>query len=240
MIMISTLRHILIIRIVVIVAAVCLYICLLPQMMAKSTPACTSHAFEQSSTQAPAEVREAARQGLQRFLNAIPLNELSQFNFSNSDERKKATVGGTPFRVFALQPDNILNCSPDVPLINLVKPLPIWFFPVISGGEYRTILKVEFIDNKWAAVQIGDSDLAKSFADVIAKWPLSTGYEYIFVRNYQTLSEFIILIHSGTIKVDPLPNAVISWGMREARLLEPSQALTFLKSSLNRRVREQK
>jgi len=210
-------------------------------MMAKTTPACTRHAFEQSSTQAPAEVLETARQGLQRFLNSIQPNELRQFNFSNSNELRKATLGGTPFRVFVLQPDNILHCSVDVPLIDLIEPLPRWLFPVISGGEYRTILTVEFIDNKWAAIGIGDSDLARSFAEVTAKWPSSAGYGYLFVRNYQTLSEFMILIHGNTIKVDPLPTADVSWGLRGAKLLEPSEALTLLKNNLNRlHLREQR
>lgn len=94
------------------------------------------------------------------------------------------------------------------------------------------------MEHKWAAVGIGDSDLAKSFASVMTQWPRSAGYEYIFVRNYRTLSEFVILIRSNSIKVDPLPNAIISWGLREGKLLEPSEALTLLKKTLIRLNRQ--
>ena len=102
-------------------------------MTAKPTGACHQHVFEPSSTRAPAEVKEAAQQGLQRFLNAIPLNQLRQFNFSKPDELKHATLG-MPFRAFVLQPANILHCSVDVPIIELVESLPEVALPSCIRG----------------------------------------------------------------------------------------------------------
>lgn len=204
------------------------------KITASPTPLCTRHAFDTSTTQAPAEAERAARQGLKRFINAIPPNELRQFNFSSVDESQEAILGAMAFRVFVLRPDNILHCASDAPITDLTEPLPMWFFPVTSGTEYRTILRVELIDDRWAATGIGDSDLAKSFAALLVAWPPSTGHEYLFVRNYQTLSEFIILRRAGSMKIYPFPSAAFSWGLREVKLLDPPDALTFLRQGLAR------
>jgi hypothetical protein len=60
---------------------------------------CTNSAFDEGSTIAPPEVQEAARKGLDRFLKAIPPQQLLRFNFLNQEELNKATLG-TPFREF--------------------------------------------------------------------------------------------------------------------------------------------
>lgn len=200
----------------------------------KDAVACTSRAFEESSTVAPPEVEEAARQGLQRFLNAIPQKDLRHFNFSSQDQFKDAEVGRA-FRVFTIQANEVLNCAADSSLLSVVHPTPMWFFPVISQGDYRTILTVDLMDTQWRAVGIGNSDLAKSFASILTKWPPSQGYHYVFVRNYQTLSEFVILIRSGTEKVIVLPTAIKSWRIKEEKILEPSEVLELLKNSLSKR-----
>lgn len=200
----------------------------------KAAFTCISRAFEESSTVAPPEVEQAARGGLQRFLNAIPQKDLRHFNFSSQDEFKDAKLGRA-FRIFTIQADEVVNCATDSSLLGLVHPTPMWFFPVISQGVYRTILTVDLMDNHWRAIGIGNSDLSKSFASILTKWPPSLGYHYVFVRNYQTLSEFVILIQSGTLKVIPLPTAMNSLGIKEEKILEPSEVLLLLKNSLSKR-----
>lgn len=199
----------------------------------KDAVTCISRTFEESSTVAPLEVEEAAQKGLQRFLNAIPQKDFRHFNFSSRDEFKDAKVGRA-FRVFTIQADEVLNCGTDSPLLGLVHPTPMWFFPVISQGDYRTTLTVDLMDTQWRAVGIGNSDLAKSFASILTKWPPSQGYHYVFVRNYQTLSEFVILIRFGTEKVIPLPTAINSWGIKEEKILEPFEVLILLQNSLGK------
>jgi hypothetical protein len=200
----------------------------------KTNPTYENRDFSTYATLAPPEVQKAAERDLQKFLNAIPAKELRIFNFSNPAEFRQAKVG-RPFRVFTIQTNDILAYTPRTPLLDLIKPQPTWFFPVIAQDRYRTILTVELVDNEWRAIEIGNSDLAIAFADVRAKFPVTSGYEHIFIRNYQTLSEFVILIRSGSVSVFPLPTAVSSWGLKEARVLEVSEALSLLKTSLQKR-----
>jgi YD repeat-containing protein len=94
---------------------------------------------------------------------------------------------------------------------------------VYASGNYlayeyddvgNLLLTVALMKNEWKAVGVGNSDLAKAFAHVMTDWPASKGYSYVFVRNYQTLSEFIILIHPQETSVIPLPNATKVWGTK--------------------------
>jgi hypothetical protein len=189
-----------------------------------------SHASEESNISASPEVlQNAAQKGLPRFLNAITGDKLRQFNFSSQDELKTATLG-IPFQVYVVKRNEVLHSPPEISLMDVVHPTPMWFFPIISQGVYRTILTVDRTENDWKAIEIGNSDLANSFASVLSKWPSSEGYQYFFVRNYETLSEFIILINKGKTQVIPLPTAISSLELSEEKILEPSEFLLLLKN----------
>src|ERR1700693_5325910 len=110
-------------------------------------PCGVSQAFDTSALIAPKEAERAALEGLQRFLYVIYDQKPEEFNFRSPGELKRAKVG-TPFRVFVASPDGILRGDPNKSLLELIVPAPIWFFPVISDGESRTILNVEFLENK--------------------------------------------------------------------------------------------
>jgi hypothetical protein len=191
-----------------------------------------SQAFDTSLLIPPKEAVQAAREGLPRYLQSISDRDLSAFNFHNRDEFKNAKVG-TPFRVFGIThvQDRLRDTTKS--LMDLIAPGNLWYFPVISKDEYRTILFVDFTENKWKAFGIGDSDLAKSFAHVMADWPASKGYKYVFVGDHPTYSEFIILIHQQKISVIPLPNAVKVWGLKGEKVLDQSEALYLFKKRLN-------
>lgn len=193
----------------------------------------TSHAFEPRDLIVSKEAILAAQEGLQHYLNLLADWELPYFNFHSRDEFKDAKIT-TPFRVFVVSPNDLLGGDPNKSLIDVVNPRPEWFFPVISNDEYRTILFVNFRDGKWKAVGIGDSDLAKSFARLMKRWPYTDGYNYIFVRNYQTRSEFIILIHPNETRVIPFPNAIAAWGLDDEKILTQLEALTLLRKSLEK------
>jgi len=198
-----------------------------------------SQAFDTSVLIAPKEAELAALEGLQRFLDVISDQKPEEFNFRSPGELKRAKVG-TPFRVFVASPDGILQGDPKKSLLELIVPAPIWFFPVISDGESRTILNVEFLENKWKAAGLGDTHLVKPYASVLKKWPSSQGYKHVFVRNYETLSEFVILLHDGEAKVVPLPSAMMSWGLKQERMLELSEAIALLRDRLKQVYRQPK
>ena len=202
-------------------------------------PCGVSQAFDTSALIAPKEAEWAAQEGLQRFLDVISDQKPEEFNFRSPGELKRAKVGA-PFRVFVASPDGILRGDPKKSLIDCIYPMPEWFFPVISDGETRTFLGVYFIENKWKAGGLGDTHLVRPYASVLKKWPSSQGYKHVFVRNNETLSEFVILMHGGEAKVVPLPSAMMSWGLKEQKVMEQSEAIALLRDRLKQIYRQPK
>ena len=65
----------------------------------------------------PKEVREAAENGMNRFLTAITSNSLSNFNFSNKDELDRAVLG-EPLEIYTIQNRKIYDYDSKIPISN--------------------------------------------------------------------------------------------------------------------------
>jgi hypothetical protein len=178
--------------------------------------------------EAPVEVEKAARHGLLPFLNAIPENELTHYNFSDKEEFNQASLG-RPLRVYTIKPEEIINYKNNKSILEIISPTSIWLFPVIFEGEFRVLLTIDFIDNSWIATTIGSSGLAAQLYTVFNKWPSSKAYKHIFVRVFQATSEFIILLHSGSIEIRPLNSAMISLKLEKEKMLDLSDVISKLK-----------
>jgi len=166
-------------------------------------------ASSMSGETAPPEVTRAAIDGLGSFLNAIPTSDLRHYGFPNEEELTQSTLG-SPFKVYTITPDKILNYKPEVEISSLISPTDLWFFPVLSRGEVRTILTIDKMNGEWKAVAIGSAGLARQLKEVEDKWPESRGYEHKFVRVYQAKSDFVMVSKEGTIKVTLLESARIA------------------------------
>jgi hypothetical protein len=164
----------------------------------------------------PAEVVQAAADGLQPFLKAIPSGDLRHYGFVSQAEFAQATLG-EPFRVYTIAPDEILNYNPGMELASLVTPTNLWYFPVFCFGEARTILTVDLMNGEWQAVAIGNSGLARQLERLRSQWPQSDGYEHKFVRVFQAQSDFLIVSEEGTVKISPLDSAALALGMEKLR-----------------------
>jgi hypothetical protein len=180
-----------------------------------------------AATEAPQEVYEAARRDLGRFLATISPDHLNGFNFSTPEELRTATLG-TPYPMFWVEPDAFEHLRSNATILDVIRPMSRWFFPVLAGTKYRTMLTVAIFRGTWAAIEIGSSDLAPEFASMLAKWPTSKGYRYIFVRSEETRSEFVILLHQEAMKIFPLHTAMRVWGLERGELLHPAQVVSFL------------
>jgi hypothetical protein len=178
-------------------------------------------------------VREAAQRDLGRFLAAIPPASLGALNFSSPNELATATLG-SPFQLFTLQKADLQRLGPQAPVSELLRPTAIWFFPVVAAGRYRTVFKVDMTEGGWAGTGIGNSDLAPSFGGVLDRWPVSQGYRYIFLRNYETLSEFVVLLRLDTIQILPLPTAMRVLGLKQDNPLAPAKVFALLDALFNR------
>ena len=164
---------------------------------------------------APDEIMQAARNNLSSFLDAIPASDLPHYGFSTREELAGAILG-KPFRVYTIVPDKILAYTPQTQLLPLISPLDLWFFPVLSNGDFKTILTVDKVAGEWQAVAIGSSALARQLEKIQGKWPESQGYEHKFVRIFQALSDFIVVSKNDTVSITPFESGRVALKLKKA------------------------
>jgi hypothetical protein len=181
----------------------------------------------------PREVLIAAGDGLSRFLNAIPPGELEHFGFGNHEELSRADVG-EPFRVYTMDPQEILGFAKGEPVEVGIHPTEVWQFPVVAEGTSRTLLTVARMPDGWEAVDLGGLSPAIEMEELADRWPASEGHELMYVRVYQTGSQFIAVEKDGDTHLVPVESTARSLGMLEEsdlfeyRLLAVSETVSIL------------
>ncbi|MFQ5813456.1 MAG: hypothetical protein ACE5I2_09770 [Anaerolineae bacterium] len=144
----------------------------------------------------PDEVLAAAEKELPAFLKAIPSSELAQHGFNSADEVAEATLG-EPYEVFTMIPEAIKAYRAGTRLSALLTKTNTWYFPVMVGGEPRTILTVALVEGEWEAVDIGGLELPKNLdrADKALPGLMATrvkgDYTAKFVRVFQLYADFM-------------------------------------------------
>jgi hypothetical protein len=191
-----------------------------------------SHAPGPNGGTPPAAVVEAARLGLPKFLKAIPRKELAHLNFSHPAEVEIAELG-TPFRLFTIGPQQILDYDPATPLEQVVIPMPVWYFPVVVNGESRTLLYVERLHGTWKAAGVGSSRSAKLWAAAQGVRPTTDGYANVFVRVVQARAAFVLSTKGSGVQMIPLESAGMPPSETRADN-DPADVIMGLKSSLRR------
>lgn len=160
----------------------------------------------------PEPVSEAANSGLVPFLTCIPEQDLRHYGFSSKKEFADCSLE-VPFKVYTITPDKILGFDGNTSLSSLISSTELWFFPITCGNQYRVLLTVDNVDDKWEAVAIGSSGLAGDLANIIATWPSSEGYNYKLVRVYQARSDFVAVFRDDETSLVPLTSASMMLGV---------------------------
>jgi hypothetical protein len=128
----------------------------------------------------PAEVTEAARQGLADFpgLTGAQL--------------------GQGFRVYTVSPAELMECPV---MESIIIPTNMWRFVVVSNSRPAALLTVALVDGQWRAVSIGGAGLAVEMTQVMATWPQKDGCSHRFVRIYQAQADFVEISKKGASAV---------------------------------------
>lgn len=129
---------------------------------------------------APADVQQAAVQGLQPFLNKIPTASMGDFGFAPGDSLGAATLG-SPFLLYTITPSALDQYRVGMAVSVLVTPTTAWYFPVLIAGQTRAILIVDRLDNKWQAVSLGSAGLARELGAVVRQWKAAEGYHPMLI-----------------------------------------------------------
>lgn len=183
----------------------------------------------------PEPAKQAAEAGLALFLKAIPVQYLGYFNFSNPQELEQAILG-TPFRMYTIAPQDILNYQAGTPVSQILVPRTVWFFPVVVNGESRTLLEVQLMKGVWQAVGIGNSGTAKLWAIAQKAWHTVEGYESVFVRVFQAQADFVVLTHQGDIKMIPLESVQKALDLAQEGAYNPAEIIVGLQQSVQKNL----
>lgn len=160
----------------------------------------------------PAAVLAAAADGLAPLLAAIPPGAERHFRFASRAELARAELD-RPFRVFTLDPAEIrASASGTGPPPELV-PTSLWIFPVVCDGEPRTLLTVDRLAGRWAAVDIGGLSPAVDMYACSYDWPDHEGYRRRYVRVFAAASQFIAVSRDGETRLIPLETTARALGL---------------------------
>lgn len=187
------------------------------------------------AAEVPAAVQEAAEKGLPTMLQALPDNIVQQFNFSSPEELSQASLG-TPFQVFTIHPDEILNYGAGTSIEAIISGTDQWFFPVTVNDQVRTLLAVARIGEQWQAVSIGSSGLGQQWTDTVAQYDSSAGYTHKLVRIYQAKADFVLLGGTGGDKLVPLDAGRIALGYRDAQPRDPAEVILELQGPVQENI----
>ncbi|MBU4366061.1 MAG: hypothetical protein L6437_02820 [Kiritimatiellae bacterium] len=133
---------------------------------------------------APADVQQAAAQGLQPFLNKIPVISLEEYGFAPGDSLDTASLGD-PFLVYTIPPRALDQYQAGSAVTSIVTPTTMWYFPVLIAEQSRAILVVDWLDNQWQAVSLGYAGLAKELGALSRQWKASQGYHPMLIVVFQ-------------------------------------------------------
>lgn len=183
----------------------------------------------------PAAAKVAAEKGFLPLLKAIPVGELGHFNFADQGEVDQAELG-EPFMIYTILPDQILNYNAGTDVESIITPTDIWLFPVVSKGEARTLITVDFMEGEWRAVSIGGSEVAKQWASITGNSSAAEGAIYKFVRVYQAVADFVLMSDIGETKMVPLVSARISLELEGEGACDPSKIILELQEPVRQNI----
>lgn len=165
----------------------------------------------------PAEVLQAATEGIPLFLGNSSPEELSRFGFADLAEVKAASIGEA-FSVYTITPDNILRRNEIHALAAIAEPTGSWQVLVYSAQSPACLVTVDRVNGRWEAVSIGSSGLARQLHNFIQSWSRADGYGYQLIRIYQARSDFLELHRANAyLGIVPLVSARMAMGLEKAR-----------------------
>jgi hypothetical protein len=188
------------------------------------------------AAEVPQAVQKAATEGLPVILDALPEDTLSQFNFSGFEELDRASLG-TPFQVYSIHPQDILNYDAGTPIDSHVYATDHWLFPVTIDGQVRVLLEVANMQGTYQAVALGSAGLGQQWSNANEQYSARDGYINMLVRIYQAKADFVLLGGAGGNKLLPLEAGRIAMGdAAEAGPMDPAVVISALQGTVQRNI----
>ena len=184
----------------------------------------------------PDAINKAAKKGVEKFIKGSRFEDLQRFGFKNKKEINGTDVSDG-FRVYTIQPNDLLNGKVAQDLQSLARPTDQWEYLVVNGSNAYALLTVDIVNGEWEPVSIGESELAKELNDILHAWPSSSEYQYRFISVFKAKSDFIVISQGkNVLGVIPLISfmSAISTGKSNTfnsnTLVDPDKILSELRS----------
>jgi hypothetical protein len=160
----------------------------------------------------PPEVRDAGRAGLPGMLQAIPERDLAFYGFADPQEFSRTTLG-EPFRLYTLDPEEIIDFAEGHLGSMEERPTDHWLFPVICDGRPRTVLTVAFLDGNWQAIEIGGPNPAPEMRELALQWPAAQGYRLRYIQVFAGGTQFVQVANGESSDLVPLESTARALGL---------------------------
>lgn len=131
---------------------------------------------------APQEVIQAAEQKLPFYLS-LAASDMEGMGFDEDDNLNDAVLGH-PYLENYIHSTEVENYQEGDTIYDVMTEGSMWYFPVMIGDETKCLLGVDMMDGTWKAVVFGSATVAKRVGLARKVWPLSEGYDPLFITRY--------------------------------------------------------
>ncbi len=175
-----------------------------------------------------ADLPAAARQALDRFVQAYDTPEMRVDRGFDADDDFSALTLGTPFAQFVLKQDVLQEASTD-DLGVLLGRKGEWFVPVYTRGRPACLVSVVDLDGRWEPGRLGMPELARAWHAVTQAWPAAEGFGPVLVL-YPPSQEFYFSVPQH----DPPNLTLLEIRAPDAASVETKRRLTPAVETLER------
>lgn len=150
----------------------------------------------------PAEVKQAALDGLEPFLHSARAQDPAILGFHPDNGFDDITIG-EPYRIMTVDPQTLLSFNGRDDLRSILRATDRWVFPVMQRGEPRSILTVGILRGEWKAVSIGSPQIAGELIGKERMWSDEKGYSRALVRVYQATTDMLLIMKDDQVDLSP-------------------------------------
>jgi hypothetical protein len=160
------------------------------------------------AAKAPREVLKTAAEGLPRYLDAVK-DDKFHFREWGLFDREGNPIGkiklGEPWQVYSIDKKEFFKYDGKGSILEMIHPTDDCEFPVLSDGQPRAILKVQFMGNLRKAIGLGSGGAKAEVADSLRKkWNSAKDFQLDYVHAAYAFVSFFVVTHNGETKIVPL------------------------------------
>lgn len=155
------------------------------------------------------KVKQAAEDGLDRWLGAIPEQDMEHYGFSDGASFDGVTLG-QPYCVHTLTPEALKSIQVDTDMSGLMTATNMWFVPLLQDGQARCMLTVDLMPEGWRAVAIGDLQVSRDLVDLQRQY---ADYDQAFLRVFQATADFLVVERDGQVQLAPFESSRRALGL---------------------------